>query len=156
MLKKLFIITLTMLLQIFTFGQKQRTIIHKPTQPIEVRPVQPGQLPGGQFGKFFYIATTEVRLSGERDVVPITNKDIFRAIKFNVTRNALEVYDLTVVFDNGQKQSFPVRKIYQSGTESGVLNFKGIYRRLKSIVFTYRTRGYLYSKKARVMIYGVK
>ena len=163
MLKHSFSITLTLLLQIVAFGQA-RTVIVQPSRPIPVTPpiqpirppVQPVRPPGNQIGKWFYIATTEVRLSGERDVVNLTSRELFRAIKFNVTRNALEVYNLRAVFENGQSQDFPVRKIFQPGTGSQVLTFTGNYRIIKSIIFTYRTRGYLFSQRAHVIIYGLK
>ncbi|MEO5592585.1 MAG: hypothetical protein ABIR15_22200 [Chitinophagaceae bacterium] len=155
MLKNSFIISLAMLFQIAAFGQGRKVIV-QPNRPIPVRPGQPVPSPGNQQGKWFYIATTEVRLSGERDVVNVNNRDLYRAIKFNVTRNALEVFDLSVVFDNGQSQKFSVRNIFQPGTGSRVLDLPGNKRRIRSLIFTYRTRGHLFSQRAHVMIYGLK
>lgn len=150
MLKNLFIFTLVLVFQMVAFGQ-ERTVIHKPNRPIPVRP------PGNQQGRWFYIATTEVRLSGERDVVNVHGKDKFRAIKFKVTRNALEVYDLNVVFENGQSQNFVVKNVFEPGTESRVLgDFTGNKRRIRSIIFTYRTRGHFFSQRAHVVIYGLR
>ncbi|MEO6315574.1 MAG: hypothetical protein ABIU63_16195 [Chitinophagaceae bacterium] len=155
MLKSSFIISVALLFQLVVFSQP-RKVIDKPSRPIPVRPVPPVYNPGNQQAKWFYIATTEVRLSGERDVVNLNSRDIFRAIKFNVTRNALEVFDLSVVFDNGRAQKFTVRNIFQPGTGSRVLDLPGNKRRIRSLVFTYRTRGHLFSQRAHVMIYGLK
>jgi hypothetical protein len=156
MLKSSFIIPAALLLQFFAFGQ-QRTVIHKPPTPVPVRPpVQPIRPPGNQQGRWFYIATTEVRLSGERDVVNVHGKEIFRAIKFRVTRNPVEVFDLNVVFENGQHQNFPVKNIFQQGTESRALTFQGNNRRIRSIIFNYRTRGHFFTQRAHVQIYGLR
>jgi hypothetical protein len=157
MLKNSFMITLALLLQIVAFGQ-QRTVIHQPNRPIPVRPeVQPPRPPGNQQGRWFYIATTEVRLMGERDVVNVHSREMIRAIKFKVSRNALEVLDLNVVFANGQQQNFVVRNIFQPGTESRILgDFTGNKRRIRSIIFNYRTRGHILSQRAHVEIYGLK
>lgn len=159
MFKNLFIIALALLLQIAAFGQVQaRKVIHQPHRPVPVRPeVQPIRPPGNQQGRWVYIATTEVRLMGERDVVNVHSREMIRAIKFKVSRNALEVFDLNVVFENGQHQIFVVKNIFQPGTESRVLgDFTGNRRRIRSIVFTYRTRGHVFSQRAHVEIYGLK
>ena len=154
-MKQIILVSFALTLQVLAFSQARKVIV-QPNRPIPVQPVQPIRPPVVRPGKWYYIATTEVRLSGERDVVNVNNRDIFRAIKFNVTRNALEVYNLTVVFENGQPQNFQVRNIFQPGTGSQVLNFTGNYRRIKSIIFNYRTRGHLFSQRAHVMIYGLK
>ncbi|MEO6916840.1 MAG: hypothetical protein ABI151_15430 [Chitinophagaceae bacterium] len=155
MLKISCIMIVAMLLQIVSFGQARKVIV-QPNRPIPVRPVQPTRPPVNQSSKWVYIATTEVRLSGERDVVNLNSRDLYRGIKFNVTRNALEVFDVSVVFDNGQIQKFPLRNIFQPGTGSRVLNLPGNRRRIRSLVFTYRTRGHLFSQRAHVIIYGLK
>lgn len=97
-----------------------------------------------------------MRLSGERDVVNVTGKDIFHPIKFKVSRNPVEVFDLNVVFENGQHQNFPVKNIFQPGTESRALTFQGNNRRIRSIIFTYRTRGHFFTQRAHVQIYGLR
>jgi hypothetical protein len=155
MLKISFLISIAMLFQNNTFGQARKVIV-QPNRPIPVRPVQPTRPPANQRGKWVYIATTEVRLSGERDVVNLNSRDLYRGIKFNVTRNPLEVFDLSVIFENGQHQNFPLRNIFQPGTGSRVLDLPGNKRRIRSLVFTYRTRGHLFSQRAHVMIYGLK
>ncbi|MEO5942330.1 MAG: hypothetical protein ABIP30_17335 [Ferruginibacter sp.] len=155
MFKSSFIISLVILIHTVAFGQARKVIV-QPARPTPVRPVTPIRPPGNQKGKWYHIATTEVRLSGERDVVNVSSRDLFRALKFNVTRNALEVFDLSVVFENGQPQSFPLKNIFQPGTGSRVLDLPGNKRRIRSLIFTYRTRGHLFSQRAHVTIYGLK
>lgn len=119
---------------------------------------QPRTLPiiNPTHSKWVFIARTETKLNVDKDIVTIRGKNAFRALKFKVTNNPIEIYDLDVVFDNGQHQDIAVKNTFQPNSESRVLDLPGNTRRIKSIVIKYRSQGNLLNQKAFVQFWGMR
>ena len=124
------------------FAQAKGVTIVKPGNP--------------QNNKWVLIARTETKLNLDQDVVVINGKNVFRAIKFRVTHSPIEIFDLDVVFDNGEHQDLTVKNIFQPNTESRVLDLPGNKRKIKSIVIKYRSRGNLFNQRAYVQFWGLR
>ncbi len=112
--------------------------------------------PGSSQGKWVLIARTQTRLNLDQDMVVINGQNVFRAIKFRVTHNPIEIYDLDVVFENGEHQDIPVKNVFQPSTESRVLDLPGNKRRIKSIIIKYRSGGNLFNQRAYVQFWGLR
>jgi hypothetical protein len=80
----------------------------------------------------------------------------FRSLFFLVEKNDIELFDLVVVFENGDRQRIDTRLVFNEGSRSRLIDLNGGERRIKSIQFTYRTVGTWAEGKARVAVYGVK
>lgn len=112
--------------------------------------------PGSPQSKWVLIARTQTRLNLDQDMVVINGQNVFRAIKFRVTHNLIEIYDLDVVFENGEHQDIPVKNVFQPSTESRVLDLPGNKRRIKSIIIKYRSGGNLFNQRAYVQFWGLR
>jgi hypothetical protein len=124
------------------FAQAKGVTIVKPGNP--------------QNNKWVLIARTETKLNLDQDVVVINGKNVFRAIKFRVTHSPIEIFDLDVVFENGEHQDLAVKNIFQPNTESRVLDLPGNKRKIRSIVIKYRSRGNLFNQRAYVQFWGLR
>jgi hypothetical protein len=80
----------------------------------------------------------------------------FRALFFQVEKNDIELFNLVVTFENGERQEIETRLIFNEGSRSRLIDLDGRERRIKSIQFTYRTVGTWQEGKARVVVYGVR
>jgi hypothetical protein len=102
---------------------------------------------------------------GERTVDFRTDHDVisvggaegpYRALSFQVEKNDVEIFNIVVVYGNGEKERIDTRLVFREGTRSRVVDLHGGKRRIKDIEFTYRTVGKRHEGKARVVVYGVR
>ena len=80
----------------------------------------------------------------------------FRSLYFVVEKNSIELFNVTVVYGNGERERFDTRLVFNEGSRSRVLDFHGGKRIIRSIQFTYRTVGTWENGRARVVVYGVR
>ena len=80
----------------------------------------------------------------------------FRSLFFLVEKNDMELFNLVVIYENGERQGIETRLIFNEGSRSRLIDLVGGERRIKSIQFTYRTIGTWQEGKARVVVYGVR
>jgi hypothetical protein len=98
----------------------------------------------------------EVDFRVDRDKIDVRRYEgSFRSLFFLVEKNDIELFDLVVVFENGERQNIDTRLIFNEGSRSRMIDLNGGERRIKSIQFTYRTVGSRHEGKARVAVYGV-
>ena len=102
------------------------------------------------------IAERNVDFVKDRDEVLVVGADRFSAIKFMVTGAPIDLQDLEVYYESGDKQDIQVRTPILSGKESRVIELNGGERSLKKIVFVYKTLPNQKDKKAHVDIWGLK
>ena len=102
------------------------------------------------------IGERNVDLVKDRDEIPVIGADRFRSIKFLVTDASIDLQDLVVYFETGDKQNIEVRTPLMAGTESRVIDLDGGERSLKKIVFIYKTLPNQGKEKAHVEIWGLK
>jgi hypothetical protein len=97
----------------------------------------------------------EVDFRADRDAIPVGGREgSFRAIRIDVRGAPLEMYDMVIHFENGERFSPTVRHVFGQGTESRRIDLPGAERRIARIDFTYRSiapaRG-----KASVDVFGL-
>ena len=92
----------------------------------------------------------------ERDVMIVVGADRFAAIKIKATGADINITDLEVHYENGTKQDIIVRHTIKNGTESRVIDLDGGERKLKKIVFLYKTVANDASEKAELEVWGLK
>ncbi len=102
------------------------------------------------------IGETTVDFSKDRDEIAVVGADRFASIKFKVTDAPIDLQDLEVYYESGDKQDVQVRTPINSGGESRVIDLNGGERALKKIVFIYKTLPNHAGEKAHVEIYGLK
>ena len=102
------------------------------------------------------IAETNVDFKKVRDEVSIIGADRFSAIRFKVVDAPIDLQDLEVYYESGDKQDITVRTPIQINGESRVIDLNGGERSLKKIVFVYKTLPNRKDIKAHVEIWGLK
>ena len=102
------------------------------------------------------IAERTVDFVKDRDEVLVVGADRFASIRFKVTDAPIDLQDLEVHYESGDKQVIQVRTPILSGKESRVIDLNGGERSLKKIVFVYKTLPNRKDKNAHVEIWGLK
>ena len=102
------------------------------------------------------IGETTVNFVKEREEILVTGSDRFAAIKFKVLDAPIQLTDLEVYFESGDKQVIKVNSSIKAAGESRVININGGERDLKKIVFIYKTLPNRKDDKAHVEIWGLK
>ncbi len=102
------------------------------------------------------IGERSVDLTRDRDEIMVTGADRFSSIKFIVTEASIDLMDLEVYYESGDKQDIKINTPILAGKESRVIDLNGGERNLKTIVFVYKTLANQKSEKATVEVWGLK
>ena len=98
-----------------------------------------------------------VAFRGDHDVVPVGRYEgNFRSMVVVVEKNDIEIFNVVVVYGNGERERFGTRLVFHEGSRSRDLQFAGGQRKIRSIEFTYKTVGNWQDGRARVLVYGVR
>jgi len=98
-----------------------------------------------------------VNFKADHDTIAVGNYEgSFRSLFFKVEKNDVELFNLVIIYGNGDKQRLETRLIFKEGSRSRLIDFSGGKRRIKTIQFTYKTVGNWEDGRARVVVYGVK
>lgn len=92
--------------------------------------------------------TDRFAIGGERGV--------FRALKLEVERAAIQLFDVVVTFGNGQKRSLGRERRIDAGSAGYVLDLPGDGRRIKHVDVTYRSLRRSTGRRAIVELSGQK
>lgn len=102
------------------------------------------------------IGERRVDFVNDRDEFLVVVADRFSAIKFKVTEASIQLLDLEVYYESGDRQDIQVRTPIRMGSESHVIDLNGGERNLKKIVFLYKTLPNQKEEKAHVEVWGLK
>ena len=80
----------------------------------------------------------------------------FRALSFEVEKNNIELFNMVIIYGDGQRERIDTRLVFDAGTRSRIINFAGGKRHIRSIEFSYRTVGSWLEGRARVRVYGIR
>lgn len=117
---------------------------------------QPGVVVSDKTG-WHKIGETTVDFKKERDEVAVIGADRFASIKFKVTDAPIDLMDMEVYYESGDKQNIKINQpIKAAGGESRSIDLNGGERNLKKIVFVYKTLPNHKDEKAHVEIWGLK
>ena len=98
-----------------------------------------------------------VNFKADHDVIEVgTYEGFFRSLYFAVEKNDVEIFNIVVVYGNGERERIDTRLVFREGSRSRMVDLAGGKRRIRSIQFTYRTVGTWLDGRARVVVYGVK
>jgi len=91
----------------------------------------------------------------ETDIIRVgRNEGSFRAIRFVVLKESVNIRDIRIEFENGRSQNIDVRRRFRRGSESRVIDLQGGQRRIERIIFRYEadSRG---RRQALIRVYGL-
>ncbi|HEX8575620.1 MAG TPA: hypothetical protein VF677_04930 [Flavobacterium sp.] len=102
------------------------------------------------------IGETTVNYKKEKDQVLVLGYDRFSAIKFKVEDAPIDLSLVEVYYKSGDKQSINVGSSLKANEESKEIKLNGGKRKVKKIVFVYKTQPNNDDKRAHVAIWGLK
>lgn len=99
----------------------------------------------------------KVDFKADRDVIPVGKYEgFFKSIYFEVEKNDVELFNMVVVYGNGERQKIETRLIFNEKARSRIIRLEGGERRIRSIEFYYKTVGTWLEGRARILVYGIK
>jgi hypothetical protein len=114
---------------------------------------QPAPAPAGSV----VLGERSVDFRADQETINIdASEGLFRSLFFTVENNDLEIFNLFIVYGNGDREQIDMRHIFKEGSRSRLIDLRGDQRRIRTIQFTYRTVGNWREGKARIVIHGVK
>jgi len=102
------------------------------------------------------IGETKVNFDTDRDEIIVMGADHFKAIKLKVTDAAVNIMDVEVFYEKGDKEDISVRSEIKAGGETRSMDLKGADRSIKKVVYVYKTVPNSANDKAVVELWGMK
>lgn len=107
-----------------------------------------------QNGDWVVLGKRVVNMKADHDEIPVTIvKGTFKKIKFKVLHAPIYVNNFRVIYGNGTSENFVIKRKFQAGHESRVIDLIGNNRIIKKININYKTvpKG---KGKAEVVVFG--
>jgi hypothetical protein len=117
--------------------------------------VPPGR--GGPAPDRVLLGERVVAFKGDHDVVQVGRYEgNFRSMVVVVEKNDIELFNVVVVYGNGEREKFDTRLVFREGSRSRDLHFAGGQRKIRAIEFTYKTAGNWQEGRAHILVYGMR
>jgi len=102
------------------------------------------------------IGSRTIDFKNDQDEMTIMGADKFSSIKFKVNDAPVNLKDVEVYYESGEKQDIAVNSPIGPSLESKAFNLDGGERSLKKIVFDYSTLPNIEDEKAEIEVWGLK
>jgi hypothetical protein len=100
------------------------------------------------------LGETKAGFIRETDVINVTSRNQFTAIRFKVEGHEIKLSDLSVYFESGDKLSPAVDEMIPAGHESRLIELALEGRTITKIEFKYRTNSSILKGKASILVFG--
>ncbi len=92
----------------------------------------------------------------DTDEIIVTGADRFASLKFKAVDASIQLISIEVYYDAGEKQTISMNSLLTAGTDSKVIDLKGVEKDLKKVVFVYKTIPNQTADKATIEVWGLK
>ena len=92
----------------------------------------------------------------ENESIAVMGKDKFKSILLKVTDAPINIANIEVIYESGDKENFDVKNEMKPNSETRVIDLKSPNQEIKKVVFTYKTLPNSQADKAQVELYGLK
>jgi hypothetical protein len=103
------------------------------------------------------LGARNVNFKAEQDVIQVgASEGTFTAIKLDVDRGGIMMYDIVVTFGNGENFSPKTRINFSKGSLSRSIDLPGKARIIKKVRFVYKSKGKRKNRlrKAKIILFG--
>jgi hypothetical protein len=127
---------------------------------VAIDPLRPGPPavvppePGGRFDGWDRLGHRQVSFRAERDVISGLGEGRFRHVMLVVDDADLEMFNVRIVFGNGEAYSPDTRLYFREGSRSRVIDLPGDARVIRRIEFAYKSVRGGGDGRAEVQVYG--
>ena len=96
----------------------------------------------------------KVNFLRDKDVMEVSSRNQFTAIRFYVEDKDVRINDLKIQFENGDRVEPALDDVIAAGQQSRVIELAADGRRITSIEFKYRSMGSVLEGRANVVVTG--
>lgn len=138
-----------------TLKEGERTNLFRLEEPRPIRAIEINYIPKGAVtlvlladgrrpepppATWVDLGCKSVGFLGDRDTLPVTSTETFKALRLRSQGYDIELLEMTVRFGNGARDNYQVRSIIPSGSRTGPIDLRGERRRITQLDFLYRAR----------------
>ena len=106
---------------------------------------------------WYKIGQANVDFKRDRDEIVVLGADRFKSIKLKVINEPIDLKDLEIYYESGNKQNVKINASLKAAGESEVIDLeKGEQRSIKKIVIVYKTLANNMDVKAYIEVWGLK
>ena len=106
---------------------------------------------------WYKIGQANVDFKRDRDEIVVLGADRFKSIKLKVINEPIDLKDLEIYYESGNKQNVKINASLKAAGESEVIDLEGGEQRsIKKIVFVYKTVANSMDVKAYIEVWGLK
>ena len=131
------------------WGRKSNVVPN--VSPVEV----PGVVVSDKTG-WHKIGERTINWKMDHDEIAVVGADRFASLKFRADFASIDLRSIEIFFENGENQNIRIENPIMMGTESKIVDLKGNERRIKKIVFVYKTLSDQREEKALIEVWGYK
>jgi len=113
------------------------------------------QMADKSFDGWTLLGTRTVDYTLDRDVVAITDKQLFTELKFTVKNGTLNMHKCTVHFADGETKDITFSNEVNKSNDGRILDLKGSNRTIEKVTFWYDTKNES-NNKSIVELWGKK
>jgi len=111
----------------------------------------------GDTSGWYKISQANVDFKKDRDEIVILGADRFKSIKLKVFNAPIDLKDLEIYYESGNKQDVKINTLLKAAGESRVIDLEGGEKRsIKKIDFVYKTVANNMDVKAYIEVWGLK
>ena len=96
----------------------------------------------------------KVNFVRDKDVMEVSSRNLFTAIRFYVEDKDVRINDLKIQFENGDRIEPALDDVIKAGENSRVIQLAADGRRISTIEFKYRSMGSVLEGRANVVVTG--
>lgn len=106
---------------------------------------------------WYKVGQANVDFKRDRDEMQVLGADRFKSIKLKIINAPIELKDLEIYFETGNKQNVKINSSLKAAGETSVIDLEdGENRSIKKIVFVYKTVPNNMDMKAYIEVWGLK
>lgn len=102
------------------------------------------------------IGETTVNFKTEKDEITIIGADVFKQLQLKIVDAPVYLSSMQVFFENGTRKDVNIKSDYNAGQYTAPIDLPGRNRKLKKVVFVYRTIINWPVDKAHIELWGLK
>lgn len=100
------------------------------------------------------LGETKANFVRDRDKIDVLNSNLYTAIRFQVEKKDIHINSLEIVYQNGDKLNPVIDDDIIAGQSSREIELGPLGKSLRSIDFTYRSRGNLLKGRSTILVFG--
>lgn len=96
----------------------------------------------------------KVNFVRDRDQIKVYNQTLYTAVKFQMVNKDVHLNNVAIVYPNGDKLNPSVDEDVAAGGYSKEIEIDILGKEIRTIEFSYRSKGNLLKGRARVLVFG--